>query len=160
MPLAGISMLVVALDQATKFLVLNRMYLNESIPLLPDFIYFTYIQNPGTAFGFLSNLEPLIRIPFFIAATLAATFIVYMYQKLLAHERILTRIALGLVWGGALGNLVDRLLYGKVVDFIEMRYYEYQWFPYIFNVADACITVGLTYLFFEFIAGHRQKTQA
>jgi signal peptidase II len=160
MPLAGISMLVVALDQATKYLVLNRMSLNESIPLLPDFIYFTYIQNPGSAFGFMSNLEPFIRIPFFIAATLAATFIVYMYQKLLAHERIWTRIALGLVWGGALGNLVDRLLYGKVVDFIEMRYFDYQWFPYIFNVADSCITVGLTYLLFEFIMGRRQKTQA
>ncbi len=160
MPLAGISMLVLALDQATKFLVLNRMSLNESVPLLPDFVYFTYIQNPGTAFGFMSNLEPFVRIPFFIAATLAATFIVYMYQKLLAHERLLTRIALGLVWGGALGNMVDRLLYGKVVDFIEMRYYEYEWFPYIFNVADACITVGLAYLLFEFIAGHRQKTRA
>ena len=160
MPLAGISMLVVALDQATKFLVLNRMSLNESIPFLPDFIYFTYIQNPGTAFGFMSNLAPFVRIPFFIAATVAATFIVYMYQKMLGHERILTRIALGLVWGGALGNLVDRLLYGKVVDFIEMRYYEYEWFPYIFNVADACVTIGLTYLLFEYIMARQQKTQA
>jgi signal peptidase II len=161
MTLAGISMMVLALDQATKFLVLKNMVLNESSPLLPNFIYFTYIQNPGTAFGFMSNLAPFVRVPFFIAATLAATFIVYMYQRLLAHERIWTRIALGLVWGGALGNLVDRLLYGKVVDFIEVRFYEYQWFPYIFNVADACITVGLTYLLFEFIIlGNKQKTPA
>jgi|HubBroStandDraft_1064217.scaffolds.fasta_scaffold251108_2 signal peptidase II len=161
MTLAGISLMVLALDQVTKFLVLKNMILNESSPLLPNFIYFTYIQNPGTAFGFMSNLEPFVRIPFFIAATLAATFIVYMYQRLLSHDRIWTRIALGLVWGGALGNLVDRLLYGKVVDFIEVRFYDYQWFPYIFNVADSCITVGLTYLLFEFIImGNRQKTQA
>jgi|SRR5581483_11213515 len=160
MALAGISMLVVAMDQFSKFFILKTMVLNESQPLLPNFLYFTYIQNPGTAFGFMSNMDPLVRVPFFIAATAAATFIVYMYQRLLPHDRLLTRVALGLVWGGALGNLVDRLLYGKVVDFIEMRYYDFQWFPYIYNVADACITVGLAFLLYEYLKTNRQKTKA
>lgn len=158
MMLMGISMLVVALDQLTKFLVLNTMSLNESVPVFPDLLYLTYIQNPGTAFGFMSNMESLVRIPFFIAATVGATFIVYMYQRLIPPERRFARIALGLVWGGALGNLVDRLLYGKVIDFIEMRYHEYQWFPYVFNVADSCITIGILYLLIEFITSDRQKS--
>ncbi len=160
MMLIGISMLVVALDQLTKFLVLNTLSLNESIPVLPNLLYLTYTQNPGTAFGFMSNMEALVRIPFFIASTAAATLIVYMYQRMASPDRLLTRVALGLVWGGALGNLVDRLLYGKVIDFIEMRYHEVQWFPYIFNVADSCITVGLFYLLVEFIASQSWKTAA
>ena len=160
MILMGVSLLVVALDQSTKFMILRTMSLHESVPVLPNLLYLTYIQNPGTAFGFMSNMESLIRIPFFIAATFGATFIVYMYQRIVPPERIWTRVALGLVWGGALGNLVDRLLYGEVIDFIEMRYHEFQWFPYVFNVADSCITVGLTYLLIEFISNNRQKAQA
>lgn len=157
MMLVGVSMLVVALDQLTKFLVLNNLALNQSVPVLPNFFYLTYIQNPGTAFGFMAGMEPLVRIPFFIVSTAAATVIVYLYQRMVPPERLWTRIALGLVWGGALGNLVDRLLYGKVVDFIEVRYHEIQWFPYIFNVADSCITVGLSYLMIEFILSNREK---
>lgn len=160
MVLMGISMLVLALDQFTKLLVVKTMVLNESVPVLPDLLYLTYIQNPGTAFGFMSNMETMVRIPFFIVATAGATFIVCMYHKMIAPERVLTRIALGLVWGGALGNLVDRLLYGRVIDFIEMRFHEYQWFPYIFNVADSCITVGLCYLLFEFLTAHRKEKKA
>ena len=155
MTLLGISFLVVALDQFTKFLILKSFAVNESISLLPNVLYLTYIQNPGTAFGFMSGMGSVVRIPFFIAATLGATFIVYVYQRMIPHEKWLTRAALGLVWGGALGNLIDRLLYGKVIDFIDMRYHDFQW--YIFNVADSCITIGLTYLLMEFILVHRQK---
>lgn len=158
MMLAGISLLVVALDQFTKFLVLRSLPLNQSVPLFPDYLYLTYIQNPGSAFGFLANMGAVVRIPFFIMATVAATLIVYMYQRMLPHDKVPTRIALGLVWGGALGNLVDRLLYGNVIDFIDMRYHEYQW--YIFNVADSCITLGILYLLFEFIAGDGRKNRA
>lgn len=160
MMLMGISMLVLALDQLTKFLVLKTMVLNDSIPVFPDFLYLTYIQNPGTAFGFMSTMDGFVRIPFFIVGTVAATFIVYLYHRMVPPEKILTRIALGLVWGGALGNLVDRLLYGKVIDFIEMRYHGFQWFPWVFNVADSCITVGLAYLLLDFLASNRGKKQA
>ena len=156
MMLIGISMLVVALDQFTKFLVLQSLKLNESTPLFPDYLYLTYIQNPGTAFGFMSGMESFVRIPFFVAITIAAGFIVYAYQRLMPPERRLARVALGLVWGGALGNFVDRILYGRVIDFIDMRYHEYQW--YIFNLADSCISIGLLFLFFEFMWGNRRKT--
>jgi signal peptidase II len=155
MILLGVSMLVLALDQTTKILVLHNLTLNQSVPLYPDLLYFTYIQNPGTAFGFMANMETVVRIPFFVAVTTAAGFIVYMYQLFIPPGRYLSRIALGLVWGGALGNFIDRLLYGKVIDFIDMRYHEYQW--YIFNVADSCITVGLFLLLYEFLFGNLLK---
>jgi len=157
MMLLGISMLVVALDQVTKFMILQSLKLNESIPVYPDLIYLTYIQNPGTAFGFMSEMRSFVRIPFFVAITIAAASIVYTYQRLIPQDRRFTRFCLGLVLGGALGNFVDRLLYGKVIDFIDMRYHEFQW--YIFNVADSCITIGLTFLLFEFIWGANRKTE-
>lgn len=156
MMLLGISMLVVALDQFTKFLVLRSVQLNETVPLVPDFIYLTYTRNPGTAFGFMSNMEAVVRIPFFVAITIAAGFIVYTYQHLIPQEKQLTRVALGLVWGGAMGNFIDRLLYGNVIDFIDMQHF---YFPYIFNLADSCITTGLLFLLFEFIWLNRQKAQ-
>ena len=158
MMLLGISMLVVALDQFTKFLISQSMHLNESTPLFPDYLFLTYSQNPGMAFGFMAGMESFVRIPFFVAITIAAGFIIYTYQHLMPPDRVLTRVALGLIWGGALGNFVDRILYGKVIDFIDMRYHEHQW--YIFNLADSCISIGLLFLFLEFIWGNRRKTQS
>jgi signal peptidase II len=160
MMLMGVSMMVLAMDQFTKLLIIKTMELHESVAIFPDLLYLTYTQNSGTAFGFMSNMGTLVRIPFFIMATAAATFIVYMYQRMVPHEKVLTRVALGLVWGGALGNLVDRLLYGNVIDFIEVRYHEIQWFPYIFNMADSCITTGLLFLLFEFLTSNRRKSKA
>ena len=157
MMLIGVSMLVVALDQFTKVLISQSFKLNESVTLFPDLLYFTYIQNPGTAFGFMSTMETFVRIPFFVAITIAAGWIVYTYQRLIPQEKLLTRVALGFVWGGALGNFIDLILYGKVIDFIDMRYHEYQW--YIFNVADSFISVGLLFLLFEFIWGARRKSE-
>jgi len=158
MMLVGISFLVVALDQFTKFLILHSLQVNESVPLLSNVLYLTYDQNSGVGFGLLSNLGSVIRIPFFITVTLASTFFIYTYQRLIPHEKQMTRIALGLIWGGALGNLTDRLLYGQVVDFIDVRYNDYPW--YVFNVADVCVTAGVLFLLFEFISWNRKKAEA
>jgi signal peptidase II len=155
MILTGVSMLVVALDQLTKFWVLKSIPLNQSVPIWPDFFYFTYIQNRGTAFGFMSDMDSMIRVPFFITITIAAALIVYSYQRVVREENLMSRVALGLIWGGALGNLVDRLVYGKVIDFIDIRYDDFRWF--VFNVADFFITIGLVYLFFDFVVKRKQK---
>jgi signal peptidase II len=155
MILTGVSLLVVALDQLTKFLVLESLQLNQSVPILPNYFYFTYIQNRGTAFGFMSDMDSVIRIPFFVTITIAAAFIIYSYQRVVREENLMSRVALGLIWGGALGNLVDRLVYGKVIDFIDLRYEDFHWF--IFNVADSFITIGLVYLFFEFVIKRKSK---
>lgn len=158
MMLIGVSMLVVALDQFTKFLVLQCLNLNEPVAVYPDLLYFTYIQNPGTAFGFMSSMETFVRIPFFLAIIISVGLIVYAYQRLLPREKFIARVALGVFFGGALGNFIDRILYGKVIDFIDMRYHEYQWS--VFNVADSCIALGLVFLLAEFLWGVRQKSAA
>jgi len=155
MILLGIAMLVLALDQSTKFVVLHELRLNESIPLFQNMVYLTYRQNPGTAFGFMSDMESVVRIPFFIAITLATFAIVYTYQHFLPPENHLPRVGLGLVLGGALGNLLDRLLYGRVIDFIDLRWEDLEW--YVFNVADTCVLMGLLILLMVYLRGQKSK---
>ena len=144
MTLLKASLWAVLLDQSTKYLVMRYCRLNESVTVLRDYLYLTYIQNPGAAFGFMANTQALFRVPFFIAITLLAGLVVYAYQRFIPPEKIWPRFALGLIWGGAVGNFIDRVLHRRVVDFIDVRYHQYQW--YIFNVADSCITVGLIIL--------------
>ena len=158
MILTGVSLLVLAIDQTTKFLILKSIPLGGSVTVVPGHLYFTYIQNPGTAFGFMSDMNALIRAPFFIAITVVAALFVYSYQRSAPEGKFMLPVALGSIWGGALGNLVDRLLYGKVVDFIDVRYGDFRW--YIFNAADSFITIGLIYLFLEFARKNAQKKTA
>ena len=146
MILTGVSMLVVALDQISKFWILKSLQLNQSIPIWPDYFYFTYIQNRGTAFGFMSDMDSIIRIPFLSPLPWRRRLLFILIKRVILEENVMSRIALGLIWGGALGNLVDRLVYGKVIDFIDVRYADFHWF--VFNVADSFITIGLVYLFF------------
>jgi signal peptidase II len=100
-------------------------------------------------------MDSMIRIPFFVTVLIAAACIVYSYQRVIPEENLMSRIALGLVWGGALGNFVDRILYGKVIDFIDLCYEDYHW--YIFNVADMFITIGLLYLLYGFLTKRHPK---
>jgi signal peptidase II len=145
----GVSFMALALDQITKAWVLKNLQLNETRPLLHGFLNLTYIQNPGAAFGFMAEMPGLLRIPFFLGITFMAGFIIYAFQRFLPHERLRARMALGLIWGGAMGNCVDRLLIGKVVDFIEVYYHSFRW--YVFNVADSCITVGIALLILDYL---------
>lgn len=150
MKLRDISIIALLADQLSKFLVLHQFSMGQSIAVLPGYLYLTYIQNPGAAFGFMANTPAWVRIPFFLFITLGAGLIVYAYQRFIPKEKVLQRFALGLIWGGAMGNFVDRIIYRQVVDFIDVRFHGHQWFPYIFNVADSCITVGLTLLLFTY----------
>lgn len=154
MTLRRVSLWALLIDQVSKVLVVRSFTLNESIPLVPNVLNLTYIHNRGAAFGFLSDQEAAFRIPFFIAITAAAGLIVYSFQRFVPAERKLTRFALGLVWGGALGNFTDRILYGKVVDFIDAGHLH---FPYVFNLADSCITVGLTLLICEYLFDKKEN---
>lgn len=129
-----------------------------SITVIRDYLYLTYIQNPGAAFGFMANTPAYVRIPFFVAITLGAGLIVYAYQRFVPSEKRLQRFALGLIWGGAMGNFIDRVFYRKVVDFIDVRFHQHQWFPYIFNLADSCITVGLTLMLLGYFFGKPKQS--
>lgn len=139
--LALIAAAVIGLDQATKALVLAHLPLHASIPVIPGFFDLTHVQNPGGAFGFLAQLRPGLRGLIFTAvAALAAGLIAALYLKT-PHEKRLTRTGLALVFGGAVGNLVDRLRFGAVVDFLDLYLGNYHW-P-AFNVADSAITIGV-----------------
>jgi len=131
--------IVVAADQITKLAVKERFYLGESIELLGDVLRFTYIQNPGMAFG-LSFGSPL----FFTIFASVASVIILIYLYRMRRESFHSRLSLALILGGAVGNLIDRFAYGKVIDFIDVGVNNTRW-P-VFNVADSAVTIGMIIL--------------
>jgi len=133
---AGVS---AALDLATKAWVQAAVEPFESIPVVPGFFHLTHVMNRGAAFSILSEAEGL-RTPILVAVTLLAlAFVLWMYVRLDPGRRI-AEAGLALIFGGAVGNLADRLRYGAVVDFLDVFWRGYHW-P-AFNVADAAICVG------------------
>lgn len=143
--------LVVALDQASKLIVRGSMTLYQSEPVLGDFFRLTYIHNPGAAFG-LNMGSPFLHTAF---SVLALGVLIYLYRSLADNER-LSRLALCLVLGGAVGNIIDRLYLGEVVDFFDFGLGDLRW-P-VFNVADSCVTVGVLLLALGY--SRRDKTPA
>lgn len=150
-----VSLLAVILDQLSKFLIVRSCKLGQPVTILREYLYITYTQNPGAAFGFMADTPVYLRIPFFVVITVGAGLIVYAYQRFIPPERKLHRFALGLIWGGAMGNFIDRVFYRKVVDFIDVSYHQHHW--YVFNIADSCITVGVVLLAFLFLAQNRES---
>ncbi len=133
--------LIVAFDQATKIIVDRMLPLHQSIPVFDDFFSLTYIRNTGAAFGLLAQSGEFFRRTFLIGFSFAAiVFIILMLRRLPENERVLT-LALGFILGGAVGNLIDRFLYGEVIDFLDFYWDGYHW-P-AFNVADSFITIGV-----------------
>ncbi len=133
--------ILVALDQVTKIWIDQNMRLYESRPILEGFLDLHYIRNPGAAFGLLSRSDSPFRIPFFVGVSfLAIGVILYLFHKVEPSE-VLVPVALSLVLGGAVGNLIDRVRLGEVIDFIYFHYRRFAW-P-AFNVADIAITVGV-----------------
>jgi signal peptidase II len=141
---AAVSVLV--LDQVTKAIVARSMTLYESIPLLP-FFSLTYVRNTGAAFGLLGGLPPGVRLPLFCLVTIGAVFALVSYLRDLRPDESVIAIALGGILGGAAGNLVCRLRFHEVVDFLHLHYGGFDW-P-MFNVADSAITVGAGILIVE-----------
>lgn len=133
-----IAVTVIALDQMTKWLVVQRMNLGESIPIIEGFLSITSHRNRGAAFGILQGQMWL----FFIITILVVVGIVYYLQKQVKYPG--TGVAFGLILGGAIGNFIDRLVKGEVVDFIDVYIVNYD-FP-IFNVADSALVIGVILL--------------
>ncbi len=153
---------VVVLDQLTKFLVVSSMDLYESIPVLGDFLRFTYIRNPGGAFGLRWGHVAV----YYVAAGIVIVWIVWQILKE-GHTRRMSIWALALILSGALGNLIDRVLLGEVVDFIDCEFFdiavpafnigilnhpglEMDRWP-TFNIADSAVTVGVVVLLISLI---------
>jgi signal peptidase II len=138
----AIGTLVFVVDQATKLLIRKTVDLHESIPVLDGFVDIVHARNPGAAFSFLADAPAWFRAPFFVGISITAIVVLlYVIARLPLEDRLM-RIALGGVLGGALGNLLDRLMYGEVTDFVDLHWRSYHW-P-AFNVADSSITLAVT----------------
>ncbi len=134
---AGISLL---LDQWSKIYIDNHFELSQSKRIITNFFHLTYVRNPGAAFGIFA--DNAIRVPFFITISSVATLAILWYVRRVAKEKHWQLLALGLILSGALGNLIDRIRLGEVIDFIDVHWYNYHW-P-AFNIADSAICVGVT----------------
>ena len=134
-----LSIIVVLLDQISKFAV--RLQLQYGVPhkLIGNWLRLTYIENPGMAFGIQVGGQL-----FFTVFALFATIVIFVYIVRARDEKLNLRLALALILGGAVGNLIDRFLYKKVVDFIDIGIGTARW-P-IFNIADSAVTIGMILL--------------
>jgi signal peptidase II len=141
-----IVLLIVALDQITKFLIIKYVSPFDSIAVFP-FLNIVNVTNIGAAFGSFKNLGSNF---FIIISLIAIVFILYLLKKNLYNY-----IGLSLIFGGALGNLIDRIFYGKVVDFIDFYIGNYHW-P-AFNVADSSLTVGIIIILFTSVLPKKTK---
>ena len=140
-----LSLLAIIFDQASKLAVNASMQLHDSISLLPYF-NLTYVHNKGAAFSFLSEAGGWQRWFFATLAFIISAVLSVWLARLQKHETLLA-VALSLVLGGAIGNLIDRLAYGYVIDFLDVYYNGWHW-P-AFNIADSAITLGVALMLAE-----------
>ena len=153
-----IAILVIVLDQLTKIWILRTFELYEVKEIIPGFFNLVYVTNSGAAFSMLASVDSPWRHYFFVGVNLLAgiglTIAYYRFKK--AHFGYV--ISLALIVGGALGNLIDRLRYGSVVDFLDFYLGSYHW-P-AFNVADSAICVGAVLFLIVNILEERKNTRS
>ena len=142
-----VALIVLILDFATKLLVSQTMELRETITLIPGFLGLHYLKNPGAAFGVGTGWPEWVRLPFFVTVFAIAVYVLYTFYKRCTPQQLGLQISLGLVAGGAIGNMADRLVHQRVTDFIDIYVRQYHW-P-CFNIADAAITIGVALLFYQ-----------
>jgi signal peptidase II len=140
-----ISAVTLVLDQVSKLAVDGNMQLFESIPLMPYF-NLTYVHNTGAAFSFLAQAGGWQRWLFAGLAVVMSSIIAVWLYRLQKHETLMA-VALSLVLGGAIGNLIDRVAYGYVIDFLDVYYQDWHW-P-AFNIADSAICIGVGLMLLE-----------
>lgn len=144
----AVAMAVILLDRLTKLIVLQLMTPTESIPLVGGLVRLTYVRNPGGAFGLFPGRQPL----FFVAAVAVIGFIL-VYWLLVRPSDPWLVVGLGLELGGAIGNLIDRVAWGTVLDFIDFRFWP------VFNVADSSVVIGLAMLLVAVVRQGRREAQ-
>ena len=147
---------IVLLDQVTKAIVRRTLPLHESVSVIPGVVDFTHIRNTGAAFGFLNGVDfPFKTVVIAIVAT-AALIGVAWYASGLAHHQTLARVGLALIIGGAAGNLIDRVIAGSVVDFVDVYWRSYHFWA--FNVADSAISVGVAIMILDMIGVNKHAS--
>ncbi|MBI2659343.1 signal peptidase II [Candidatus Woesearchaeota archaeon] len=131
----SIALLIVILDQLAKFLIKQSFQLNQSIPIIKNVFHLTYITNTGSAFGLFKGLNL-----FFMLFSAMVIVVIFYYMKKIKENEKTMKLAAGLLLGGTIGNLIDRLLYGAVTDFIDFRIWP------VFNIADSAVTISVVLL--------------
>jgi len=147
------------LDIVTKYLVNENLTYADRVPVVEGFFYLTHVRNTGAAFGFGRDLPEAIRLTGFVTITIIAIGIIIQFFRQLAPGDRLSALALGLILGGAVGNLLDRIRLGEVVDFLHFILWGgYQWPD--FNLADTWIVVGVALLVLELLASEGEERAA
>src|SRR4051812_48837414 len=149
---------IVVLDQITKAIVRAKLPLYASRTIIPGFMDFTHVPNSGTAFGLLQTVDFPFKTALIAMIATAAMVSVGAYAASLARHQLVARIGLALIIGGAAGNLIDRVVSGSVVDFVDV--YWRTWHFWVFNVADSAISVGVTVMILDMLGlgAHVSKT--
>ena len=129
------ALLIIFLDQLTKFFIKNNFQLNQSIPIIKNILHLTYVTNSGSAFGLFKGFNI-----FFILFSIIVIIVVFYYIRKIKENEKLLQLSIGLLLGGTIGNLIDRLVYGSVIDFIDFRIWP------VFNVADSAVTISIILL--------------
>jgi signal peptidase II len=147
--LVWVVLLVVVLDQAVKAIVRPMLELHESLSVIPGFFSLTRVHNTGAAFGLMNGLDFPFKAAILALLQTAALVGLTVYVAMLAPEQRLTRLGLSFVIGGAIGNLIDRILFGYVLDFFD--FYQGGWHFWAFNVADAAINIGVALMILDML---------
>lgn len=135
------------IDQATKWIISSSFVQGESIPVIGNFFYLTYVKNPGAAFGLFLRMQWLLPIVGF-----GAIILVFLFRRQISQQSLLVKWGICISLGGAIGNLIDRIRFGAVIDFIDFRIWP------IFNFADIAIVGGVALLFWEVLTDGRKQS--
>ena len=146
-----VSAVLVLADQISKTIVVRTMSLYETVPVIQNFFHFTYITNDGMAFG--------IDFPFgyyiFSGVSILLTLFLFWYLWSVRNDFIMIRLGLAMIIAGAIGNLIDRLLLGEVIDFLDFMIGDFHW--YIFNLADSYVTIGMILILIDGIILEKKR---
>ena len=149
---------VVVVDQITKAMVRSRLPLYASRTVIPGFMDFTHVPNSGIAYGLLQNVNFPFKTVLIALIAAAAIVSVGVYAAGLAKHQLIARVGLALIIGGAAGNLIDRVVTGSVVDFVDV--YWRTWHFWVFNVADSAISVGVAVMIVDMLGSDAHVSKA
>ena len=152
----GALLVCVPIDQLTKEWVIRSLHYGADVPVIPGFFSITHVRNPGAAFGVLASSPQGVRLFFFFGVALFAMGLIVSFYRNLAPGDRLASLSLGMILGGAIGNLIDRATAGYVLDFVDA--YWNGWHFWAFNVADAAITIGVGLMILDILGVGRRAS--
>jgi len=148
-------LVVIALDQSTKLMIQQTLPLHKTVEIIPGFFNLIHVRNTGGAFGIFGGEKgPVGSVLFVVASLIAVGILVVLFLRVKEHEKTLA-FSLALLLSGAIGNLLDRLSYGEVIDFLDFHVSLYHW-P-AFNVADSAISIGIGLMALELLIKEHEK---